>query len=210
MSTNLSLASIVEANRLASEVPFLCLIDLEVVNPDTGAVVIVVHVVRNSEDITFNGNLYTAGSFDIQVKYEAGKMASVNLSVTDYTQHIQSLMEQYGGGIGSNVTLYVVNAANLAQGPEIQEFFQITSAVSSEYQQQFTLGAENVLMQTFPRRRQTKNFCSWRFKSPECGYTGSVATCDLTLQGVDGCESKSNSINFGAFPGLNGNGFRYV
>lgn len=210
MSNSLSLASVVEANRLASDVPFLCLIDLEVVDPDTGTVVVVLNIARNNEDVVFQGVTYSAGSFDIQVKYEAGKMASVNLSVTDYTQFIESLMEQYGGGIGSNVTLYVVNAGNLAQGAEIEEFFQIVSATSSEYVQQFTLGAENTLMQTFPRRRQTKNFCAWQFKSPECGYTGAVTTCDLTLQGVNGCASKNNTINYGAFPGLNDNGFRYA
>lgn len=210
MPKPLSLASVIEANRVASEVPFLCLIDVEVVNPATGVVVTTLHIARNSEEVIFDGNTYEAGVFDIQLSAEAGQAAEVTLSVNDYTQALQGMLEAYGGGVGSNVTFYLVNADNLSQGPEIVEYFQITATQSSEYTHQFTLGAENTLMQTFPRRRQTKDFCQWRYKSPECGYTGGLASCDLTLQGPNGCRVHSNELNFGAFPGLNSNGFRYV
>jgi phage-related protein len=206
----LSLASVIEANRIASEVPFLCLIDVEVVNPTTGVVVTTLHIARNSEEVVFDGNTYEPGVFDIQLTAEAGQAAEVTLSVNDYTQAIQGMLEAYGGGVGSNVTFYLVNADNLDQGPEVVEYFQITATQSGDYIHQFTLGAENTLMQTFPRRRQTKDFCQWRYKSTECGYTGGLASCDLTLQGPNGCRVHSNSNNFGAFPGLNGNGYRYA
>lgn len=209
MTTPLSIASVVEANRLSSGVPFLCLLDIEVVNPATGVVVTTLHVARNPENVVFQSVTYTAGMFDITLKTEAGKGAEVSLNVTDYTQAIQALMEEYGGGIGSNVTFYLVNGANLAQGAEIVEFFQIVGASSSEYRHNFVLGAENTLMQTFPRRRQTRDFCQWRYKSVDCGYTGGLATCDLSLQGPNGCAAHSNALNFGAFPGLNSNGYRY-
>lgn len=210
MPKPLSLASVIEANRIASEVPFLCLIDVEVVNPTTGVVVTTLHIARNSEEVVFDGNTYEPGVFDIQLTAEAGQAAEVTLSVNDYTQAIQGMLEAYGGGVGSNVTFYLVNADNLDQGPEVVEYFQITATQSGDYIHQFTLGAENTLMQTFPRRRQTKDFCQWRYKSTECGYTGGLASCDLTLQGPNGCRVHSNSNNFGAFPGLNGNGYRYA
>lgn len=211
MTTNrLSIASVIEANRLSSDIPFIPLIDVEIVDPTTGVVVTVLNIARNPEDVVFNGLTYTAGLFDISLNTEAGKPADVTLAVTDYTQALQGLMEAYGGGVGSNVTFYLVNGGNLTQGAEAVEYFQITSASSTDYSHSFTLGAENTLMQTFPRRRQTKDFCQWRYKSTECGYTGSMPTCDLTLQGVNGCKAHANNLRFGAYPGLNGNGYRYA
>lgn len=211
MPKPLSLASVIESNRLSSDVPFLCLIDLEIVNPATGSVVATEYIARNSEPVVFEGRTYGLGTFDIQIKQETGSLAEVTLTVNDYTQHIQGLMEEFGGGVGSKVTLYVVNSGNLAQGAEIVEFFEITAASSADYVQSFTLGAENALAQTFPRRRQTRDFCQWRFKDPKtCGYVGPLTSCALTLQGANGCEAHDNSINFGGYPGLNQNGYRYA
>ena len=204
MPKPLSIASVIEANRLSSEIPFLCLIDLEVVDPSTGVVVATEHIARNPEPVVFNGHTYEPGAFDIQLKQD-NSVSEVTLTVNDYTQTIQGYMEQYGGGVGSNVTFYLVNAGNLSQPPEVVEYFQIVSASSSEYTQAFTLGAENTLMMTFPRRRQTRDFCQWRFKSSDCGYTGAMNTCDLTLQGPNGCEAHGNSLNFGGMPGINSN-----
>lgn len=211
MPKTISIASAIESHRIASEVPYLCLLDVEVVNRDTGTVVETLRFVRNPEDVTFNGNTYSKAMFDISFKQEAGKFAEVTLSMNDYTQTLQARMEQYGGGIGSNVTFYVVASSNLASGQaDTVEYFKIVGATSSDYRQEFSLGAENALTQPFPRRRQTKDFCQWRYKSAQCGYSGGMATCDLTLQGANGCAAHSNTVNFGAFPGLNSNGFRYV
>jgi phage-related protein len=211
MGASLSIASVLEKNRLDSDTPFLVALDIEVVNPSTGVVVEVLHVVRNSEQIIFNGNTYQPAMFDITFGASAGETSSVNLSMTDVTGAIQARMEEYGGGVGFNVTMYIVNAGNLDQPPEIEEFFQVTGSSAAEYRVIFALGAENETMKTFPRRRQTKDFCQWRYKDPEtCRYAGGLATCDLTLQGANGCQVHANTIHFGAFPGLNTNGVRYA
>jgi hypothetical protein len=210
MTKALSIATVIEANRLSSDVPFLALIDLEVVNPTTGVVVTVKHIANNGEPVLMNGNTYEPGKFDITLTQEAGKQADVSLTVNDYTQTIQGYMEQYGGGIGSNVTLYIVNGAALDGEPEAVEYFQIVGATSVGYTQQFKLGAENTLMVTFPRRRQTRDFCQARFGDPlTCKYVGPLTSCDLTLKGVNGCAAHDNTINFHAYPGLNSNGYRY-
>lgn len=213
MSQSLSIASVIEANRLSSSVPFLALIDVDVVNPDTGVIVMTLHFVNNGDDVIFQGELYKAAKFDIQVKQESGKQAEVSLNVVDYTQALQAPMEEYGGGIGFNVTFYVVNADELQVDPEMVLYFQIIGAQASGYTQSYQLGAENTLMLTFPRRRQTRDFCQRRFKSigeAQCNYTGPLTSCDLTLKGPNGCQVHGNTINFGAFPGLNGNGYRYA
>jgi phage-related protein len=209
-SSFLSVASVIEANRVHSDVPFICLIDLTIVDPLTGLAVDTLYIARNPEAVTFNGQVYEAGAFDVQLKTLASGPAEVSLTVNDFTQTIQGYMELYGGGVGSRVTFYIVNAAALDKPPEVYEHFEIVGASSSDYMQSFTLGAENVLAMTFPRRRQTRDYCQWRYKSQECGYTGSLPRCDLTLKGSNGCDVHQNTINFGGFSGINANGYRYA
>jgi phage-related protein len=211
MSAHLSIATVLEKNRLDSDVPFLVALDIEVVNPATGVVVEVLHVVRNESEINFNGNPYQPTIFDITFSAASGEQGQVNLSMTDVTGALQARMEEHGGGVGFNVTLYVVNAGALDQPPEIEEFFQVLSASASEYRCEFQLGAENEAMKTFPRRRQMKDFCQWRYKDPStCRYAGPLATCDLTFQGTNGCAAHGNTIHFGGWPGMNTNGVRYA
>jgi phage-related protein len=211
MPQALSLQTVIEANRLGSEVPFLTLIDLEVVDPDTGVVVTVLNFANNNEPVLFAGNEYTASRFDLKISTEVGKTATVSLTFVDFTQALETYLEQYGGGVGFNVTFYLVNAAALFDDPEIVEFFQITGVESANFMHSFTLGAENTLTLTFPRRIQRRDFCANRYKDPDtCRYTGAIADCDLTLKGPNGCVAHANSINFGGFPGINSNGWRYA
>lgn len=211
MSKFLSVASVLEKNRLDSDVPFLVAIDVVVVDPVTGSYVETLRLVRNSEQVTFNGNPYQPAIFDISFGAEASAQPAVSLSINDYTGAVQARMEEYGGGVGFGVTMYVINAGALTQGPEIQEIFEVTGATAKEYRCSFQLGADNETMKTFPRRRQTKDYCQARFGDPEtCGYVGPLTTCDLTLQGPNGCAVHANTIRFYAYPGLNGNGFRYA
>jgi phage-related protein len=210
MAKSLSVASVIEKNRLSSDVPFLLLLDIDVVNPNTGTVVETLYLVRNTEQVTFNAHTYTPMSFDIEMREEAGQSHSIRLTVKDYTRTIQQRMQDYQGGVGFNVTVTAVNAAALDKPPEIQEFFEVVAAESGNYTCTFSLGAENVLTKAFPRRRQTRDYCQWRYKSEECGYTGGLSTCDLTRNGPNGCEAHSNVIRFGAFPGINGQDVRYA
>jgi phage-related protein len=203
MSKALSVASIIEKNRLSSDVPFLILLDIDVVSPDSGAVIETGHYVRNTEAVNFNGNAYEPANFDIEFKEESGQLQTVKLSIKDYAGIIQQKMQDYGGGVGFGVTVSVANSAALDKPAEIQEFFEVVAAESSQYVCAFTLGAENTVAKTFPRRRQTRDYCQWRYKGEECGYSGGMPSCDLTLKGANGCVAHGNVIRFGAFPGIN-------
>lgn len=209
MSKSLSVASIIEKNRLSSDTPFLILLDIGVVDPSTGSVAETLRYVRNTEGVTFNGFTYDPASFDIELKEESGSPTSINLTIKDYTRIVQQRMQLYQGGVGSQVTVTVANGAALSKPPEVQEYFEVVAASSNAYAVSFTLGTENVITKAFPRRRQTRDYCQWRYKSAECGYTGNLATCDLTRNGPNGCEAHSNVIRFGAFPGINATNVRY-
>lgn len=204
MSKSLSVASVIEKNRLSSDTPFLICLDIDVIDPATGGLVETMYVVRNTEAITFNGHTYQPASFDIELKQESGAQNEIKLSIKDYSNAVQQRMQQYGGGVGFTVSVTIVNAGALTQPPEIVEYFEVVAAESSNYVCSFTLGAESAIANTFPRRRQARDFCQWRFRSEECGYTGPLKTCDLSLKGKNGCAAHNNVIHFGAFPGING------
>lgn len=203
MTKSLSVASVIEKNRLSSDTPWLICVDVDVIDPQTGTLVSTGHYVRNPDPVTFNGFTYSPSSFDIELKEEAGVQQTVRLSFKDYSLTIQRLMQQYGGGVGFAVTIMVVNAGALTQAPEVIEHFQVVGAESSNYTCSFLLGAENNITKVFPRRRQTKDYCQWRFKGAECAYSGAAESCDLSLNGRNGCNLKGNAIHFGAFPGIN-------
>lgn len=209
MTTSLSVASIIEKNRISSEVPWLILLDVAVIDPATLVTVETLHLARNPDPVTYNGNTYAPAAFDISLKSEAGAQSEISLSIKDYTLTVQQRMQDYGGGIGFAVTVIVVNAGNLTQSPEVIEYFQVTAAETTNYVCTFTLGAENNITKTFPRRRQTKDYCQFRYKGAECGYTGPMPSCDLSLKGANGCEAHQNVIHFGAFPGINSRDTRY-
>jgi phage-related protein len=210
---SLSIATVLEKNKVASAVPFLLCLDVTVVDPSTQSDVETLRLVKNSENVTWNGNVYTAAEFDVELKEEAGAQPEINLTVVDYTKTIAQRLESYGGGVGFKVTVSVVHGTTgtlPSLKPEVQFFFEIIGASVSEYVCSFTLGAENPLTKLFPRRLQVKNFCAWRYKDPAtCKYAGGIVGCDFTLSGPNGCKAHNNEANFGAFPGINNAGSRY-
>jgi phage-related protein len=210
MAQPLSLASAVDKNSIDSQTPWLICLEVDLIDFDTGASFGTGYFVRNTEDLVFNGNTYIKTSFDINVKNDAGGQPSVTITINDYTGTFQSYMQQYGGGVGSNCRIIVVNSGNLDAGIEVIEYFKIVGASANNYVATLTLGAENSLSIIFPRRRQFHGRCGWRYMSAECGYVGALTTCDLSLAGPNGCEAHLNQARYGGFPGINSNGMRYA
>jgi hypothetical protein len=202
MGRHLSVATIIEKNKIASTVAFLPALQIHVRNPGTGSLVETLYVVDNTENLTYQGNVYTAMAFDLDIKVEAGEKPEMQLGMKDYTRAIQGRMDLYGGGIGFDVTFLIINSGNLEQPPELMENFTVTGANVKDYNVTFRLGAENPLTRRFPARFQFKDRCPWRYKGAECKYAGPLATCDYTLQGENGCAAHNNSENFGGFPGI--------
>lgn len=208
-SKTLSVASVIEKNKIASTEPFLALLSVEVIDPTTKQPVETFHLARNTEDVTYMDVVYSAMAFEIELKQEVGAQVSVNLKIADFTRAVQERMQAYGGGIGSNVIITIINHGNLNQPPEVQEFFTVTGASAQGYMVSWTLGAESILAATFPRRKEFRDRCTWRYKGADCKYAGAMPSCDFSLQGPNGCAAHQNTINFGGFPGINSNGVRY-
>lgn len=210
MSRSLSVANVIEKNKLASGTPYLVFAAIGVIHPTTKELVETIRVVRNNEDVTYQGQLWVATAFDIELKEEANTQPTITVSFADMTRGLQARLQEYGGGVGFTVTLIVQAANNLTQDPEVIEQFEVLSSSAEEYHVSFQIGAESALTKSFPRRRQTRDYCQWKYKSAECGYTGPLPTCDYSLSGPNGCGAHNNTIRFGAFPGVNSNGRRFT
>lgn len=210
MPKRISIADAIEKNKINSNVAFLVLLNIEIVDPDTGNVAETLYLVRNDEDITYNEQLYTKASFEFKYSSQSGEIPEVSVSIVDYQNAIQAYMQEYNGGVGSHITVTVVNSNSLTEPADLIEFFDVISASAANYVIQWRLGAENPLSVQFPGRIQNKDKCTWLYKGAECLYVGGITSCDLSLDGPNGCVVHDNRVNFGAFPGINRSNIRYA
>lgn len=203
----LSDSLIEKKNQLATADPWLVLIDIAI--PGVPGVI---HLVNNTEDITFAGQVYTAANFILDPpKFSSkGDIPTVSLRVCNVAQTMEPYMEEHSGGIGASVTVRVVNAGLLAENyAELEMSFDVIGASSDAQWATFQLGAPNPLLFRFPLDRYITGRCRYvaHYKGAECGYAGALADCTGTL---DDCRDHGNSARFGGFPGLSGGGVRLV
>lgn len=204
MST-ISLDTYINKNMVESDVPMLVALEVDVYDPATSQFVETLRVVRNNEDVELAGEVYTAGAFEIDISTSADEEPTMTLTVVDITQTIQQFMSQYRGANGSRVTAHFFFApSTVVATPDMSYVFSVLTSSSSEsdYSISWTIGAETQLNHPIPARKQYKERCQWRYKGAECGYTGAIETCDLSLSGENGCRAHDNQIRFGGFPGI--------
>jgi len=199
---HLSVATVLDKNRIASGFVFLSMLEIDVIDPVTNSYVETLRMVNNNENIVYQGETYLKSAFDLEVKVESGSMPEIDLNCVDYTLYIQEQMQAYGGAVGFEVRVMLVNSGNLTQSPEINETFKVISSSANNYSVTLKLGADNPLVHRFPSRFQFRDRCQWQYKSAECGYVGATTTCDFSLGDSNGCITHSNSLNFGGFPGI--------
>jgi phage-related protein len=202
----LSTALLLEKNSISGIYPWLILLDVVINNSLT------LYLVRNTEDITFAGQLYTAFPFEMDAASQKskGELPSISLRVSNVTRAIQAHIEAQDGLIGNAVTIRIVNSNLLTEDySELTETFMVLACEADVYWVTFTIGFPNPLLRRFPLDRFIADHCRYvsHFKGAECGYTGAVATCEGTL---DDCRLKSNSGRFGGFPGLGKGGVKLV
>jgi hypothetical protein len=208
MARHLSVASVIDKNRVTSEVAWVILLDIYVTDPNSREVVETLRIARNNENVTFGtdaqGNpiVYQAGNFDVQVDQRKGEAPSVSITARDQTRYIHSRLDAMAGGVFSEIQMTVVNTSRLDKPPEMQERFQITGATVKDYVVTIQLGAENPLAVQFPKHTQRQDRCAWRFRGYGCQYAGPASSCDYTKDGPNGCRAKGNTLNFRGLPGL--------
>ena len=195
----LPLALRLEKNKLISTAPWVVLIDITL--PDTT----VLRIVKNTEDVTFAGHLYTAFAFELGEQRSSGdgKIQGLSLKVANPSRAFTPYLEMYNGLVGCSIVLTLVHTDNLAS-----DFSELTlnwtvmaTSVPDEEWIEFTLGAESPIRRRFPLYVITPLSCNWIFKGVECAYAGVATSCDRSL---DNCRTLNNSGRFGGRPGVNG------
>lgn len=192
----LSPALFLEKNRTDSSDPWIILV--KIVLPDG----ITIRVCYNNENIEWDGQTWQAFAFELDEIGETskGEVPQITLRVDNTSKAIQKYVEQANGGVGAEVTIYVVHSKNLnlpsALSPKI---YEATGCQINTNWASFTLGASNPFTRRFPRSRVLKGFCRWRFKGQLCQYSGDATNCDKSLEN---CRLLENSENFGGFPGV--------
>lgn len=197
-NNHLSIATVQEKNRIDSEFPFLACLEVDV-KTSTGALVETLYLANNPEDFNYNGHIYVAFPFELQLSSEAGQEPNVSVTIEDISGAIKQRMDSYAGGIGFEVRVMVISTADTSLPPEIVETFSVKTASVDDYNVKWSLSSELHLLLNFPRRRQLRDRCPWSYKGVECGYNGALPSCDFTLQGANGCSVHDNTLNFGAF-----------
>ncbi len=217
----LSLNGLLEKSRVNATDALVMLCEVHVVDRFNGQVEHVIRIANvgqrtssqnytpESGGLTYKGLYFQPTAFDVDIKEASGEVPEINFSMQDLTGVVRGYMENYQGGIGSRIKVILLFESELMkpaaqQTAEYQEDFTVVGASIDGYSISLVLGATNLLGIRFPRRLQISQYCQWGYKSVECNYRGALATCDRTLQGVNGCAAHNNTLNFGGFPGIRG------
>lgn len=209
---NISIAASLEKAKLSSGSPWYALV--VITWPDGSAL----RLVRNTDDIQFDCGdghgvqTYTAFNwkFDTLEQKSDGSIPTWGVKCSNVNRSVEALLEQFGGGVGGNVAIYVVNGSSLKREAELELYFSIVESGSDVHWVTFTLGAPSPFRILYIRHTFAPDRCIWQYKSTQCGYTGSLPTCSLSLVDSNGCRVHANAANFGGFPGIDSNGIRAV
>lgn len=203
-----------ESNKIASPNAWLWL--LTVTLPDTS----IVRLVKNNENITFDGNVYTKFNFNVQAGAETSKAAIPVWSIvfSNQSRIMGAFAEQQNGAVGSTVLIQRVNSGHLAESFVDLEFeFSVTSSSVIGQNVTYNLGVPDLLGNRFPQWRYTARHCRFQFELDECAYpdkranpsddifTGSATDCGRTFSE---CTDRGNTNRFGGHKGLAGGSAR--
>ena len=193
---SISEAAKLEKNKIEGDNVWLILLEVEI-SPS-----IILRLVRNTEDIVWNGETWTAFpfEFDAPKQTSVGELPNFQIRVSNITRTVEGYLEQADGGVGASVRIMVVMSKHLdITHPEIDEEFSVQSTSYDAEWVTFTLSGAVNLFRRVPLRRFLKNFCPYKYKGPECKAQSGYMTCDKSLAA---CRARGNEARFGGEPAI--------
>ena len=132
--SNLSIASVLEKNRVSSENAMVIALDIDLVDPVTSAYVMTLRIVNYDTDLTIDGHLYTKISFDLSLQDDANEIQNVNLSIQDSIGLVRPYLQTYRGAVGSKVTmmLLTVDPEDRTSLVDFSEIFEVVGSSSPD------------------------------------------------------------------------------
>lgn len=146
--------------------------------------------VNFAESVTWDGK--TFAPFPVshgEVRSDAdGTLPALDVTVSNITQEVEQVMDENAGLTGRYVTIYLVHKDQLAEPePATSLRLRVGSSTYDNRAATFKLVTPVLTNAAHPPARYMRTRCRWVYKSPECGYVGTLATCDKTLSGPTGC-----------------------
>lgn len=197
----MTLATINDLNKLASNENLIVLLEVEIPSSD------ILCLANYNSSVTFLGNIYQPFLFEMgEITTSKGEIPQFDIKIDNTSRGINSLMIDYDlylktNGIDGNkifANIIVVNTADLSDYV-LKERFELVSWNMDNQWASFKLGAENPFQKQYPQRALFYDFCQFKFKSSSCGYTGASTSCDKSLSS---CRQLNNSSRFGGFPAM--------
>ena len=196
MMLNLSAVAKMEKNKLVSDGAWILLLEITVSQST------VIRLCRNTEDIQWNGETWTAFPLELDAPKQSGtgELPRFAVRVSNITRTVEGYLEQAGGGVGATVRMMVVMSNHLGlTTPELDEEFSVQSTSYDQDWVTFNLSGSVNLFRRIPQRRFMKNFCPFQYKGPECKCLSPLPTCDKSLSA---CKARGNSRRFGGEPAI--------
>lgn len=198
---DLSAAAKLEKNKISSTGAWIVLLEVQF----QGATIKICNNNENIEWPTGSGQEWIAFPFELGNVTEdsKGELPQLSVKISNVTGSMQQYVEQYSGGTDATVILRVVHSEHLdnpvSELPD--QHFTVKKTTADNYWVTFTLGPDYTLTQCVPPNKYRKNFCPYKFKRIECGYSGVATECNRTL---GRCRELGNSKRFGGEPGIPG------
>lgn len=164
-------------------------------------------VVLNTENITWRDVEWVAGAFSIEGldSKSTGEVPQCTINISNVNRVFEKYVQDWDTYCKNNgyspisVTLYEVNTADLGNTEPCSEHtFTLKQPSTDAQTASFVLSASNPANRKAPFNVIRKNYCTHRFKSARCGYSGAATACDRHL---DTCRTLGNSVRFGGAPG---------
>ena len=130
-----------------------------------------------------------------------GEIDTFKVTVSNINRTIQAYIEA-NDLRGKKVTLTLVWANQLADADAHIDFvFYIDTYSANQDTVEFTLSSKyDIIDLDLPAGKYNRNYCRWKFLSPECGYTTPESSCDKRK---DTCKNTMNNIaRYGGFPSV--------
>ena len=200
---------IIEKNKISSNNPFFVILDITITNQLDFTDIKNLYLVNNNENIFIpsltNPSLeqeYIGFPFSVGVlkQNNTGRIESFEIQVSNVDRRISDIIEDYQGGVNSDIKMTIISADNLDLNySELEYNFTILSTKIDEQNVIFTCGLPSPLLHRFPLHRYIATSCRFEYKKVECSAVSEKTTCNKSLEN---CRERNNSPRFGGFRGL--------
>lgn len=154
-------------------------------------------------DVVYSGITYTK----FPIKHDQisdnskSQVDSLKVTVANVNRVFQSYLETYDLR-GKKITIKLVWANQLTDTDAYMDFiYYIDSYTATEETVELVLtGRLDILDAKLPYGKFNRNYCRWKFKGTECGYSGGQTTCNKTKQTCR--DTMANILRYGAFPSV--------